>query len=134
VVLLGPVRDFATRRAAWKILRFPQIAIIVDGLEEIDPTTEQTVETLHRVVAWCVEWSRIDLGYHKGQDRMQERNFTGLEIHHTLTLGTLRTESCVAGVWRYMASRRDANIVFCFDIDEEGNRVIIVTLIRRRTS
>ncbi|HEY4243797.1 MAG TPA: hypothetical protein VGM88_28485 [Kofleriaceae bacterium] len=83
------------------------------------------------MIEWCLEWGRIRIGYHDGDDRMAERNFTGLEIQNTLTRGSLRTESCNAGTWIYAATRRDAEIIFCFTIDDEGNRIVVVTLIRR---
>jgi hypothetical protein len=106
-------------------------------MEPIDPTVEQTVEELRAVIEWCYEGlGKLRIGEHKDesgvpQDRMAERGFTGMEIENTLRKGALRTESCNAGVWRYEASRRDARIIFCFDVDSDGNVLVIVTLIRR---
>jgi hypothetical protein len=44
--------------------------------------------------------------------------------------GSLRTESCNAGRWRYSGRKNGINVIFTFDTDEEGNLLVIVTLIR----
>ena len=44
--------------------------------------------------------------------------------------GRLRTESCVAGKWRYCGSKNGINVIFTFDTDDEGSLLVIVTLIR----
>jgi hypothetical protein len=43
----------------------------------------------------------------------------------------LLTDSCVAGKWRYLARKNDIEVCFTFDADEEGNLLILVTVISR---
>lgn len=62
---------------------------------------------------------------------MEERHITGGEIIAALVRGGLRTDSCVAGKWRYLARKRDVEVCFTFDIDDEGNLLVIVTVIRK---
>lgn len=103
----------------------------MDVVDPIDPTVEVKGEDLRKIVCYLVEWGRMAIGYHQGQDRMAERGFTGGEIINTLTKGHLTTSSCVFGNWRYLATRGDAQIIFTFDVDDDGNMLVIVTLIRK---
>lgn len=105
--------------------------IVMEVVDPIDPTVEIQGEDLRKIVCYLVDWGRTIIGYHQGQDRMAERNFTGGEILNTLTKGVLTTNSCVAGKWRYSARRYNAEIIFTFDVDDDGNMLVIVTLIRK---
>src|SRR4051812_29646505 len=96
----------------------------------IDPTVELKGKSL-REVHHCIEWGRLDIGYHDGQDRMAERNVTGGEILAALRNGALRTDQCVQGTWRYLARKNDVEVCFMFDTDEEGNMLIIITVMRK---
>jgi hypothetical protein len=99
-------------------------------VEAIDPYVELPVDRLREVVAYCVEWSRFRMPKHSGI-RMEERDVTGAEIISALTSGALSTDQCVTGVWRYLARRNDVEVCFAFGIDERGNTLIIVTVIRK---
>ena len=100
-------------------------------MELIDPTVEMSSDALRKVIEHCIEFGRTLIGYHGGDDRMAERGFTGAEIHNTLLKGRLATDQCVAGKWRYLATHRDAATCFTFDVDDDGNMLVIVTLIRK---
>lgn len=60
---------------------------------------------------------------------MAERRITGGQILAALR-GSLRTESCDAGVWRYRGTKNGISVIFCFELDEDGNMLVIVTLLR----
>jgi hypothetical protein len=62
---------------------------------------------------------------------MAERDITGGEILAALRGGSLRTDQCVAGTWRYLARKNDVEVCFCFEVDEDGNALIIVTVMRK---
>lgn len=98
-------------------------------MEPVDPSTELTGAALREVVDYCIEWGRTVIGYHQGQDRMAERHITGGQILAALR-GVLSTESCNAGTWRYSGRKNDICVIFTFDVDDDGNRLIIVTIIR----
>jgi len=49
------------------------------------------------------------IGYHGGDDRMAERQITGGMILAGLR-GSLRTDQCVAGRWRYLARKNDVEV------------------------
>jgi hypothetical protein len=74
------------------------------------------------------------IGYRGGDDRMAERQITGGMILAALR-GSLRTDQCVAGKWRYLARKNDVEICFTFDEDEDededGNLLVIVTVMRK---
>ena len=63
--------------------------------------------------------------------RMEERDITGGEIIAALQRGILRTDSCVAGKWRYLARKQAVEVCFTFDVDDEGNLLVLVTVIRK---
>ena len=98
-------------------------------MDPIDPTEEMIGAALREVVEYCIEWGRMHIGWHGGQDRMAERHITGGQVVAALR-GTLTTDSCVAGVWRYAGRKNGIAAIFTFTIDEDGNRLIVVTLIR----
>jgi hypothetical protein len=60
---------------------------------------------------------------------MEERHITGGQILAALR-GSLRTDSCVAGKWRYIGRKNDIEVCFTFDVDDEGNLLVIITLMR----
>lgn len=97
----------------------------------IDPAVELVGQALRDVILHCIEWGRTVIGYHDGQDRMAERNITGGQILAALSRGSLRTDQCVAGRWRYLARKNDVEVCFTFDVDDEGNLLIIVTVMRK---
>ncbi len=45
--------------------------------------------------------------------------------------GSLRTDQCVAGKWRYLARKNDVEVCFTFDVDDDGNLLVIVTVMRK---
>lgn len=100
-------------------------------MEAIDPTEHLQGQRLRDVILYCVEFGKLRIGYHGGQDRMAERSITGGEILNALESGALSTDQCVAGVWRYLARKNDVEVCFCFDTDEDGNVLIVVTVIRK---
>jgi hypothetical protein len=99
-------------------------------MEAIDPTVELTGRQLREVVTYCTEYGRMLIGYHGGDDRMAERQITGGMILAALR-GSLRTDQCVAGKWRYLARKNDVEVCFTFDVDEDGNLLVIVTVMRK---
>lgn len=62
---------------------------------------------------------------------MEERGISGGEILNALQHGVLSTNQCVAGTWRYLARRNDVEVCFAFGVDDHGNMLIIVTVIRK---
>ena len=72
-------------------------------MEIIAPYEELTGEALRVVVEHCTEHGRIILSVHAGE-RMEERHITGGQILAALR-GTLRTDQCVAGRWRYIGRK-----------------------------
>ena len=62
---------------------------------------------------------------------MHERHVSAPEIETTLRTGSHSTDSCVAGKWRYCARRNDLEVIFTFDVDEEGNLLVVVTVMRK---
>jgi hypothetical protein len=97
-------------------------------MEVMDPNEELTGEALRVVVERCTEYGRIVLAIHAGE-RMEERHITGGQILAALR-GSLRTDSCVAGKWRYIGRKNDIEVCFTFDVDDEGNLLVIITLMR----
>jgi hypothetical protein len=63
--------------------------------------------------------------------RMEERNITGGQILAALRSGALRTDSCVAGRWRYLARKNEVEVCFTFDVDDDGSLLVLVTVIRK---
>jgi hypothetical protein len=111
-------------------LRFPQMASMVNWWKSSTPTQELTGPALRDVIVYLIEYGRVNMPEHAGL-RMEERNITGGEILTALRRGVLRTDSCVAGKWRYLARRSDVEVCFTFDIDDDGNLLVLVTVIRR---
>jgi hypothetical protein len=99
-------------------------------MEVIDPMQELTGSALREIVVHLVEYGRVNMPEHAGL-RMEERHITGGEIIGALQRGSLRTDCCVAGKWRYLARKHDVEVCFTFDIDEEGNLLVLVTVIRK---
>lgn len=104
---------------------------MTERLAPIDPTVELNGQTLRDAIVDCIEWGKVRIGWHQGQDRMAERHVTGGEILGALRSGSLNLGQCVSGVWRYLARKNDVEVCFCFDTDEDGNVLIVVTLIRK---
>jgi hypothetical protein len=117
------------RKAQALYIALSATVVHIRAVDVIDPFEELTEERLREVVTHCIEWGRTVIGWHGGQDRMAERNITGGQILAALR-GSLRTESCNAGRWRYSGRKNGINVIFTFDTDEEGNLLVIVTLIR----
>jgi hypothetical protein len=63
---------------------------------------------------------------------MGERHVTGGQILAALR-GILRTDQCVAGRWRYLGRKNDVEVCFTFDVDEEGNLLLVVTIMKDGT-
>jgi hypothetical protein len=99
-------------------------------MDAMDPAVELTGQELREVIGQCVEYGRILIGYHGGDDRMAERQITGGMILAALR-GSLRTDQCVAGTWRYLARKNGVEVCFTFDVDEDGNLLVIVTVMRK---
>ncbi len=99
-------------------------------MDAVDPTVEQDGSKLREVIEWCVEWGRVRIPKHTW-DRMDERDVSVAEIFSALRSGALNTNERVAGTWRYHASKEDLDVCFTFDVDDQGNALIIVTVIRR---
>lgn len=97
----------------------------------IDPFVELVGERLREAILWCVDGGgRLSLPAHAGE-RMEERGITGGEILNALRSGRLVTDQWVAGSWRYLARKNDVEVCFAFDLDEDGNVLVIVTVIRK---
>lgn len=62
---------------------------------------------------------------------MEERDVTAPEVEATLRKGVHSTSSCVAGKWRYSARRKGVEVVFTFDVDDDGNLLVVVTVMRK---
>lgn len=88
-------------------------------------------QTSGKIVVHCIECGRTIIAPHDGADRMAERRITGMEIESALRSGALQTDQCAAGKWRYLARRNDVEVCFTFDVDDEGNMLIIVTVMRK---
>lgn len=48
----------------------------------------------------------------------------------TALRGSLRTDQRVVGKWRYLARKNDVEVCFTFDVNEDGNLLVIVTVMR----
>jgi hypothetical protein len=91
---------------------------------------------LRDVVVDCLDSGRILIPRSDGrrshaEDRMDERHITAPEIEAVLRSGVHRTDSCVAGKWRYGARKNHLEVIFTFDLDDEGNLLVIVTVMRK---
>jgi hypothetical protein len=105
-------------------------------VEAIDPFSEMKGRRLRSVVIECLEDGRIliprrDGGRSHVQERMDERHVSAPEIEATLRSGLLATDSCVAGKWRYRARKNDVEVIFTFDVDDEGNLLVVITVMRK---
>jgi hypothetical protein len=110
-------------------LRFPQRGSSIT-YGSVDPFEELTDQNLRDVIERCLEGpGRISIGYHGGQDRMAERRVTGGQIIAALR-GALRTDCCVAGKWRYIGRKNEVEVCFTFEVDEDGELLIVVTIMR----
>ncbi len=99
-------------------------------MEVVDPFEELTGQNLRDVIERCLEGpGRISIGYHGGQDRMAERRVTGGQIIAALR-GALRTDCRVAGRWRYIGRKNEVEVCFTFEVDDDGELLIVVTVMR----
>ena len=134
-----------TYRAAYRMVVESAIYFLADSarlpilvaVEQVDPTEELTGQCLRDLILWCIEWGKLDIGYdlekdkqvgHGGQDRMAERSITGGQIVAALSRGTLRTDGRSGLKWRYLARKNAVEVSFMFDLDDEGNVLIILTV------
>ena len=101
-------------------------------MEALNPREELKGQALRAAILWCLDGGgRVEIGYHDGQDRMAERNITGGQILASLRSGALTTTNASAdGTCRYLARKNDVEVCFCFEVDDEGNVLVIVTLMR----
>lgn len=102
----------------------------------LDPYKEMTGRGLRKVVIDCLDNGLILIPQPSGkrshaEDRMDERDVSAPEIESALRSGALSTDSCVAGKWRYLARKSDVEVVFTFDVDEDGNLLVVVTVMRK---
>lgn len=102
----------------------------------VDPFAEIRGSGLREVVVHCLDNGRVlipQIGGRRShaEERMEERHVSAAEIETTLRSGLRSTNSCVAGKWRYCARRNGIEVIFTFDLDEEGNLLIVVTVMRR---
>jgi hypothetical protein len=96
----------------------------------IDAYVELKGLDLRAAIEWCLEGGgTVSIGWHGGQDRMAERGVSGGQILAALR-GVLRTNSCEAGRWRYIGRANDVEVVFTFETDEDGQMLIVVTVMR----
>lgn len=103
----------------------------------VDPYKELTGRGLRNVVIDCLDNGLILIPQPSGdrshaEDRMDERNVTAPEIEAALRSGALSTNSCVAGKWRYLARKGNVEVVFTFDVDDDGNLLVVVTVMRKQ--
>lgn len=92
---------------------------------DIDPHIEMTGDALKTAVCWCLDNGLVLINtYQKG--RMEERQVTALEIESALRTGLRATES-YDDKWRYRATKRGVVVIFTFDVDEDGNMLVVVT-------
>jgi hypothetical protein len=102
-------------------------------VEALDPTVELRGPDLKKLIRACIESNRISIDERHTQQRMDERDVTTPEIEWALKAGALSTEcSDKDGCWRYRAVRQDLSVIFTFDVDEDGNVLVVVTVIRRQ--
>lgn len=105
----------------------------------IDPYKEMIGRRLRNVVIQCLDNGSVLIPLASGershaQHRMDERSVTAPEIESALRGGTLKTSSCVAGKWRYLARKGNVEVVFTFDVDDDGDLLVVVTVIRKQLS
>jgi len=103
----------------------------------IDPYKEMIGRRLRNVVIQCLDNGLILMPLASGershaQHRMDERKVTASEIEATLRSGTLKTSSCIAGKWRYLARKGNVEVVFTFDVDDDGDLLVVITVIRKQ--
>ncbi len=102
------------------------------SMEVVDPTKQLTGSTLRDLIVHCIEFGRLSIGWHGGQDRMAERGITGGQILAALSSGALSPDgSSGDGTCRYLARKNDVAVCFCFDVDEDGNLLVIITVMRK---
>lgn len=97
---------------------------------EIDPQEEMTGADLRDAVLWCLDNGLILINTYQ-ENRMSERGVTALEIEATLRTGLRSTES-YDDKWRYRATKRGVVVIFTFDVDEDGNMLVVVTTWREK--
>lgn len=102
--------------------------IVVDA---IDPTVELVGAALRTSVVMLLEAGRVSLPTHTAE-RMSERYLTAPQIEAALRSGALASESCDAGTWRYRATKQGVVVIFTFDVDDDGNLLVVVTTWRTR--
>lgn len=102
----------------------------------VDPYKEMTGRGLRNVVIACLDNGLILFPQRSGkrshaEERMEERDVSAPEIEAALRSGQLNTNSCVAGKWRYLARKTGVEVVFTFDVDDDGNLLVVVTVMRK---
>lgn len=94
---------------------------------KIDPTVELTGADLRNAVLACLQAGRILIAVYQNR-RMDQRHINTPEIESSLRSGLRTTESCDVGKWRYRATKRGVVVIFTFDVNEEGDLLVVVTL------
>jgi hypothetical protein len=104
-------------------------------MEAIDPAKELVGKHLRTVILACIDAGRVSLNEAHAKERMDERSVTAPEIESALVGGALKTELLDRdGCWRYCATRKDLRVIFTFDVDDEGNMLVVITAIRSKKS
>lgn len=106
-------------------------------MAEVDPYKELVGRGLRNVVLACLAQGLILLPQRSGarshaEERMDERHVTAPEIENVLRSGALTSSGCVARKWRYLARRAGIEVVFTFDVDDDGNLLVVVTVMRNQ--
>jgi hypothetical protein len=100
---------------------------------EIDPFEELIGRDLKEAVLFCLAQSWISFNEDHAQQRMEERAVTTVQIEATLRSGALRTDGQGRdGAWRYAATGRGIEVIFTFDVDDDGTLLVVITAMRPR--
>lgn len=99
----------------------------MDETEPADPSIELTGSDLRNLVITVIESNSISFPIQHAAPRMKERNVTAPQIVGVLRSGALSTEGFTGGSWRYRAVARGITVIFTFDIDDDGNVLVVVT-------
>ena len=108
------------------------IVIGMDELEPHDPSVELTGAELRELVLALLELGNVDIPQSHAVPRMDERRITAPQIEACLKSGILSTEGLVYESWRYRATGRGITVIFTFDVDDEGNLLVVVTTWRNK--
>ena len=112
-------------------LTFPQPGDKVIVVDALDPTVELVGAALRTIVVTLLAAGRVSLPTHTS-GRMNERHLTAPQIEAALRSGALASKSCDAGTWRYRATKQGVVVIFTFDVDDDGNLLVVVTTWRTR--